>query len=233
MIGLGLLALNLLNRPDTVRPNQPGILRINHFVNLNLCGELPPPLLYSMKKYSFLLVVLLLTVYSASAQKYRTTLGARLGRNDFGISLQQKVMDEVTLQGIVGLGGREVDGTLLVEKHFPILGKAFNYYVGAGAHIGSLKDYGAFYGADVILGTELKLPLFPMVVSLDIKPAIHASHSDWFSFDGGFTLRYILVKEKVEKKRFGIFGGGNKDNDRDRRRNKNRKEEPKRRLFGL
>jgi hypothetical protein len=179
--------------------------------------------------------VLLLTWFSASAQKYRTNIGARVGRNDFGVSLQQKIMDEVTLQGILGIGSREVDGTLLIEKHFPILGKGFNYYVGAGAHVGSLKDNGGFYGADVILGTELKLPIFPLVLSLDIKPAVHASHTDWFSFDGGFTLRYILVKEKVEKKRFGIFGGGNRDDDRDRdrnrRRNRDKKEEPKRRIF--
>jgi hypothetical protein len=186
-----------------------------------------------MRKLTIVLFLLLLTGYSASAQKYRTNIGARIGRNDFGISLQQKIMDEVTLEGIAGLGSREVDATLLIEKHFPILGRGFNYYLGAGAHVGSLKDYGGFYGADAILGTELKMPIFPLVLSLDIKPAIHASHEDWFSFDGGFTIRYILVKEKVEKKRFGIFGGGNRDDDRDRdrRRNRNKKEEPKRRLF--
>lgn len=187
-----------------------------------------------MKKNAVLLFLLFLTCFSAVAQKYRTNVGARIGRNDFGISLQQKILEEVTLQGIAGLGTRETDFTFLVEKHFPLLGKAFNYYLGAGAHVGSLKDYGGFYGADVILGTELKMPLFPLVLSLDIKPAIHANHSDWFAFDGGFTIRYILVKEKVEKKRFGIFGGGNRDDDRRDRNRRNRKgknEEPKRRLF--
>ncbi|GEO04847.1 hypothetical protein AAE02nite_25110 [Adhaeribacter aerolatus] len=186
-----------------------------------------------MKKNTVLLFLLLLTSYAALAQKYRTNLGARLGRNDFGISLQQKIFEEVTLEGIAGIGTREADFTLLVEKHFPIIGKGFNYYVGAGAHVGTLNEYGGFYGADVILGTELKVPVFPLVLSLDIKPAIHASHSDWFAFDGGFTIRYILVKEKVEKKRFGIFGGGNRDDDRNNRRNRNKKEEPKRRIFGF
>ncbi|KAA5548623.1 hypothetical protein [Adhaeribacter rhizoryzae] len=186
-----------------------------------------------MKKNTILLFLLLLTSFSAFAQKYRTNIGARLGRNDFGVSLQQKILEEVTLEGIAGVGSREADFTLLVEKHYPLIGKGFNYYIGAGAHVGTVKEYGGFYGADVILGTELKLPIFPLVISLDIKPAIHASHSDWFAFDGGFTLRYILVKEKVEKKRFGIFGGGNRndDNDRNRRNKKNKKEAPKRRLF--
>ncbi|MGV3589001.1 MAG: hypothetical protein ACO1OF_18500 [Adhaeribacter sp.] len=186
-----------------------------------------------MKKSTVLLFLLLLTSLSAAAQKYRTNIGARLGRNDFGVSLQQKIFEEVTLEGIAGVGSREADFTLLIEKHYPLIGKGFNYYIGAGAHVGTVKDYGGFYGADVILGTELKLPIFPLVISLDIKPAIHASHSDWFAFDGGFTLRYILVKEKVEKKRFGIFGGGNRnaDSDRNRRNKKNKKEAPKRRLF--
>jgi len=183
-----------------------------------------------MKKYSILFLLLLLTSLSVSAQKYRTTVGARFGRNDFGVALQQKVLEEVTLEGIFAAGNREADATLLIEKHFPLLGKGFNYYLGAGAHVGSLKDYGAFYGADVILGSELKLPIFPLVLSLDLKPAIHASHSDWFTIDGGFTLRYILVKEKVEKKRFGIFGGG-KDNDRNRKKKNNKNEAPKRRIF--
>ena len=189
-----------------------------------------------MKKNTLLLFLLLLTGLSASAQKYRTNIGARLGRDDFGVSLQQKIFEEVTLEGIAGVGRREADLTLLIEKHFPIIGKGFNYYLGAGAHVGTLNNYGGFYGADLILGTELKVPVFPLVLSLDIKPAIHASHSDWFAFDGGFTIRYILVKEKVEKRRFGIFGRGNRDddrNDRDRRRNRNKDEAPKRRIFGF
>jgi len=181
------------------------------------------------QKHLVLLIVLLLTGITASAQKYRTNAGVRFGRNDFGVSLQQKIFDEVTLQGIVAAGNQEVDGTLLIEKHFPILGKGFNYYLGAGVHAGTLKEYGGFYGADVILGSELKLPIFPLVLSIDIKPAVHAGHADWITLDGGFTLRYILVKEKVEKKRFGIFGG-NRDNDRNNKRN-NRNEEPKRRIF--
>lgn len=187
-----------------------------------------------MKKHLALLFLLLLTGLTASAQKYRTNAGIRFGRNDFGVSLQQKIMDQVTLQGILAAGGREVDGTLLIQKHFPIIGKGFNYFIGAGVHAGNLKDYGGFYGGDVILGGELKMPVFPLVFSIDVKPAVHAGHEDWITLDGGFTLRYILVKEKVEKRRFGIFGGG-RDNDRnDRNKKKNKKkEEPKRRIFNL
>jgi hypothetical protein len=84
----------------------------------------------------------------------------------------------------------------------------------------------------VILGTELKLPIFPLLLSFDIKPALHVNHEDWFDFASGFTLRYILVKEKKEKKRFGIFGGGRDDKDRDRKKNKRKNEPEKKGWFG-
>jgi hypothetical protein len=191
---------------------------------------------------------LILFSLAASAQKYRTAVGARLGRNDFGISLQQQILERNTLEGIFAIGNRDATGTVLFEHHFPIMGKGFNYYLGAGAHVGQLKDHGTFYGADVILGTELKLPIFPLLLSFDIKPAMHLHHEDWFDFASGFTLRYILVKEKKEKKKFGIFGGkrdesrkkkfdlfggGQHDNDRNRSKNKDKNEKKKKGWFGL
>lgn len=185
-----------------------------------------------MKKY-ILVMFWMLAAASASAQKYRTAIGARVDRNAFGISLQQKIMERNTLEGILTLGSREVAGTALFEHHFPLLGKGFNYYLGAGAHAGNLKDHGAFFGGDVILGTELKLPVFPLLLSFDIKPAVHVNHEDWFDFASGFSLRYILVKEKKEKKKFGLFGGNRDEEERGRRRNKNKKEEKKKGWFGL
>ncbi|MGV3503903.1 MAG: hypothetical protein ACO1O1_09345 [Adhaeribacter sp.] len=183
-----------------------------------------------MKKY-FLFLLLMLAGATASAQKYRTAVGVRLDRNDLGISLQQKILERNTLEGILTLGSREVAGTALFEHHFPLLGKSFNYYLGAGAHVGNLKDHGAFFGGDVILGTELKLPIFPLLLSFDIKPAVHVNHEDWFDFASGFTLRYILVKEKKEKKKFGLFGGSREEDKRDRKRNKNKQEEKRKGWF--
>jgi hypothetical protein len=199
-----------------------------------------------MKKY-LLIFLMVLASLGASAQKYRTAIGARIDRNDFGVTLQQKILEKSTLEGIFAVGSREVAGTALFEQHFPLLSKGFNYYLGGGAHVGTLKDHGAFFGGDLILGTELKLPIFPLLFSFDIKPAVHVHHEDWFDFASGFSLRYILVKEKKEKKKFGIFGGRGDDDDRDRRpgifgrdeddrsrkRNKRKNEPQKRGRFGL
>ncbi len=184
-----------------------------------------------MKKY-YLGLAFILLGFNASAQKYRTAAGIRIGRDDFGGSIQQKIMEKSTLEGIFAAGNREVSGTVLLERHFPILGKGLNYYIGAGAHIGNLKDSGTFYGGDGIVGLEMKVPILPVLLSLDFKPAIHANHEDWSSFSGGFSVRYILVKEKKEKKRFGIFGGGDSD-DKPRKKKDTKNDPPKKGIFGF
>ncbi|CAN5802222.1 hypothetical protein BH24BAC1_BH24BAC1_16370 [soil metagenome] len=144
---------------------------------------------------------------TAVAQKYRTAAGVRIGKSDYGLTVQQKLFERTTIEGLAGFGEREARATVLLEQHFPIIGKPFNYYLGAGAHMGTLKEYGGFYGVDAIAGVEMKLPLFPLVASVDIKPAFHVNHENWVSLQGGFSVRYILVKEKRQERRImGIFG---------------------------
>ncbi|WP_051359889.1 hypothetical protein [Adhaeribacter aquaticus] len=184
-----------------------------------------------MKKY-FLLLTFCFFCLAASAQKYRTAAGIRIGKNDFGGTIQQKIMERNTLEGIVLAGTREVSGTALFEHHFPIMGKGFNWYLGAGAHVGHLKDAGGFYGGDVILGTEMKLPIFPILLSLDVKPAFHVNHEDWGRISGGFSIRYILVKEKREKR--GLFGIFDRSDNKSKKNKNKAKEEPKKgNIFGF
>jgi hypothetical protein len=162
-----------------------------------------------MTQFKILLFLLCLAGLpsAALAQKYRTAAGVRVGKADYGLTVQQKLLERTTIEGIAGFGEREVRATVLLEQHFPIIGKPFNYYVGGGAHLGNLKDNGGFYGVDAIAGVEMKLPLFPLVASVDIKPALHANHENWVSLQGGFSLRYILVKEKKQQRKIlGIFG---------------------------
>lgn len=181
-----------------------------------------------MNKFGYTLLFFFLFQFTVQAQKYRTAAGIRIGRNDFGFTAQQKLFKQTTLEGIASFSGREVSATGLVERHFPVLGKGFNVYLGAGAHIGHLKDNGGFYGGDLIAGAEMKVPIIPFVISLDLKPAFHINHEEWGSLAGGLSIRYILVKEKKEKKKlFGIFNRkGDDDDDReDRRRKKDKNKE--------
>ena len=146
---------------------------------------------------------------AVQAQKYRTALGVRASRNQVGLTAQQLILPKSTVELIASVGSDEYSGTALLEQHFPILGKGFNYYMGAGAHIGNKKDFGTFYGGDLIAGLELKTPLLPFTISGDLKPAFHVNHEDWFTFGGGISVRFILVKEK--KKKFRLFGNDEKD----------------------
>ena len=165
---------------------------------------------HSMKKI-FLGLGLILAFNAAQAQKYRTALGVRASRNQLGLTVQQLILPKSTIEVIASAGSNEYSGTALFEHHFPILGRGFNYYLGAGAHLGDKKDFGKFYGADLITGLELKTPLLPFTISADLKPAFHVNHGDWFTFGGGISARFILVKEK--KKKFNLFGPGENKKD--------------------
>lgn len=177
-------------------------------------------------KWKVFLVVLLLCISGSFgevyAQKYVTALGGRLAKNDFGLTLQQKVLPKTTLEALAVVRQREVAATVLAEQHFPVLGRRFNYYVGGGAHLGAMKDFGATYGLDGIMGLEFSL--YPVNISADLKPSVHIRHENWFDLSTGISVRYILVKEK--KKKFRLFGK-EKDSGKDGFRffNRARKEE--------
>ena len=144
-------------------------------------------------------LLLLAAAGPARAQKYRTAAGARLGKNNTGLSVQQKILENVTLEGLALAGPREFSGTVLLERHFGILGPSLNYYLGAGAHLGRQQDTGPFGGLDFIIGAEYKLPISRFVLSLDLKPTVEfgrGEQADWSRFPTAFSVRYILVKER-------------------------------------
>ncbi|UYZ58583.1 hypothetical protein [Hymenobacter latericus] len=149
----------------------------------------------------------------AAAQKYRTAAGARIGAGNYGLTVQQRIFEKTTLEGLGLLNPREVTGTILAEQHFPLLGRSLNYYLGAGAHIGRHKDNGTIGGFDGIVGVEWKLPITPLLVSFDLKPTYEINNDDWFRFPTAVSVRYVLVKEKEKPFMGGLFGGGNDDGD--------------------
>lgn len=184
--------------------------------------------------------LLTLLALGASAQKYRTAAGLRVGRDNFGVTVQQKILERTTLEGIGLVGTREVSATLLAEQHFGLLGKSLNYYLGAGAHVGIQKNDGGFGGVDAIAGVEYKIAFVPVVLSLDVKPSVEISSDDWFRFPAALSVRYILVKDKKEGFLNGVFGDGDDRDDRRRqrerdqkKRDRNKKDSPRRGLFDI
>ncbi|MEJ8803772.1 hypothetical protein [Pontibacter sp. H249] len=175
-----------------------------------------------MIRIVFITLVLFVGAFAtAHAQKYRTALGPRFESDKFGISLQQKLHEKGTIEAIVTVGSNEYSGTALYEWHFPLLGKRFNYYLGAGGHVGNLKDSGVFTGADAIVGLEYKVNGLPILLSADLKPAVHINHADWFDLSSGVSVRYVILKEKKEKKSWWPFG--KQEEDTRKKKNKNPK----------
>ncbi len=153
-----------------------------------------------------IIIALGLSITDAVAQRYGTAAGLRIERGEkIGMSFQQRLLDRTTLEAILAAGGREVEANFLVEQHFPIIGRGLNFYLGAGGHIGALKDYGGTWGIDGVMGIEHKILILPLVISLDFKPAYQVNHEDWFNFSTAFSIRYILIKytnrEKAKRQR--------------------------------
>jgi hypothetical protein len=145
-------------------------------------------------------ILLLFSVLSVSAQKYSTALGVRFGNEHYGITAKQKLLSRTTLEGIFAAYPSQYSSTLLIEQHFPLIGKGFNIYTGVGMHLGEQKEQGNYYGYDAILGAEMKLPGLPIVISADIKPAYEVNHSDWFTFSTGLSAHYIIAKDNKKKR---------------------------------
>lgn len=151
----------------------------------------------SIRFLLFSLGLVLTLSWPATAQKYITAAGVRLGGGSYGITVQQLVARRVTIEGIAGLGSREYSGTVLGEYHFGILGPSLNYYFGAGGHLGHNKDTGGFSGVDGIVGVEYKVAFLPIALSFDFKPTLEFGGDDYARFPTAFSIRYVFIKRKI------------------------------------
>lgn len=148
-----------------------------------------------------------LFVGSAFSQSYFTAMGLRMG-SDFGITLQQKILGHLTVEGIVTSSPvtQQTTGTLLVEMHNPIISKRFNFYLGGGLHHRWLENAEGQKlvrrGVTAVAGAEMTLGRINL--SWDYKPVFHLNaNTQPFESETAVSLRYVFVK-KIKK-------SGNKD----------------------
>ena len=164
-------------------------------------------------------ICFLLNGIQVNAQRYGTALGLRLGNSDInrtvGLSLQQRVMERVTIEGILQTDfSRNTTLSVLAQKHHPIISKRFNYYYGGGLSFGNeesfvknpstkeiIHTYGnATTGVDLIAGVEMTLA--NAVISLDYKPNINlVGREEFYRGQVGLSVRTVLVKSKEQKKK--------------------------------
>ena len=126
------------------------------------------------------LVLFLLLSFPGFSQRYGTALGLRFGNSEYnrtlGLTLQQRVTDRVTLEGIVQSDfNRNSTFSILAERHRSIISKRFNYYLGGGVAFGReesfvkntttkeiIHTYGnSTFGVDLIAGIELTVSFSP------------------------------------------------------------------------
>lgn len=154
------------------------------------------------------------------AQSYGTSAGIRMGSNKhyrtFGVSVQQRVLKDITLEGIIQSDfSNNHTAHLLVEKHSRIISKRFNYYYGAGMSIGSeeslvknpeTKEITRTYGngtlnADLIIGIEMTM--LRTNFSLDYKPSVNiiGNRRPWYAGQIGISARHVIVKSAEQKRK--------------------------------
>lgn len=189
---------------------------------------------------TILLFCFFLGSFSSFSQRYGTAFGLRLGNSDlnrmFGISLQQRIQDRLTVEGILQTDfNRNTTFSLLAENHRPIISKRFNYYLGAGLALGNeesflkneatreiIHTYGnQTFGIDLIGGIEMTMA--NAVISLDYKPNFNISgREEFFKGQVGISARTVLVKSKEQKR---------KQRQRQRNKRSNSKSNPFSELF--
>ncbi|WP_103925272.1 hypothetical protein [Algoriphagus boritolerans] len=169
--------------------------------------------------YFFLFFCLFQVAIPAIAQRYGTAMGIRFGNSELsrtvGLSVQQRVLERVTLEAILQSDfSRNTNFSLLAERHRPIISKRFNYYYGGGIGFGKEESFikneetmqidhtygNSTVGVDLIAGVELTVA--NAVISLDYKPNINlAGRSEFYRGQVGISARTVLVKSKEQKKK--------------------------------
>lgn len=172
-----------------------------------------------LHKVFLLLVFLLIGTSSLMAQRYGTAVGLRLGNSSlsrtFGLSIQQRILERVTLEGILQSDfSRNTNFSLLAERHRPLISKRFNYYYGGGIAFGNEESFtkndetmqidhtfgNSTLGVDLIAGIEFTVA--NTVLSLDYKPNINlAGRSEFYRGQVGISARTVLMKSKEQKKK--------------------------------
>lgn len=154
-----------------------------------------------MKKILGLFTIFVLTVCSMEAQSIAdNALGLRIGDNDgFGgeISYQRKLSENNRLEFDLGWrDSNDVDAFKLVGLYqwvMPIEGN-FNWFVGAGAGIGSF-DAGENDGTFALIAGDIGIEYnfdFPLILSLDMRPELgfNDKYSDDLDLDIALGIRY-------------------------------------------
>lgn len=147
------------------------------------------------------------------AQKYRMAVGWRAGSMTNGVTLKVVPVKGIALEGTLNLYpyGPSIGG--MIERHKPVLCiQALQVYMGVGGHYRWAYNNLVFadpingivdappppgtrgIGLDAVAGIELKIPLLPIAVSVELKPMIEWTdqRAVLFGLDPGLGIKMVF-----------------------------------------
>jgi hypothetical protein len=153
-----------------------------------------------MKKTSFLLTLLTLSSTTVFAQETaqpserKHALGIRISSQDavinHSITYKYFFKPSFAVEGLFSFGDPLALG-FLIEKYKPFGPTGLSWFWGAGAYAGF--GGGRNFGAQGVLGLDLKAPTLPINFSVDWKPELNFTKQ--FSFEPaavGFSARFTF-----------------------------------------
>ena len=170
------------------------------------------------------------------SQSYRTAAGLRLGTGAGpALSVQQKVAKYSTIEGIFqpNFSNNVSSLDLIYERHYKILFKRVNIYMGGGMHknwypVKTEFENEAHTGFVGIIGGEVT---FKRVnVSWDYKPSTNVIGGETnFAHQSAITIRAIIVPQKKKKVNWKFWKKkkSKKEQRQDKRASKKNKSEKK------
>ena len=140
-----------------------------------------------MRYFTTLFVLFIGTQFSCFSQ---TTIGLRLGGYN-GVTYRTEnspVLSHLEIMGALPFdGGIYLTG--LVEQQFE-LSEKLDWYYGGGAHAAAVSG-GFALGIDAVLGLYYAMEKYPLVFTLDWKPAVDIFGNMRFrERDGALSIRY-------------------------------------------
>jgi len=157
-----------------------------------------------MKKFVFGMMLLMAFSISLNAQNYTTGVGFRGGLSN-GLTIKHFISSSSAIEGIVAgrWGGILITALYEFDNEFNTPG--FNWYYGAGGHVGiwNTPKHASWWvegdvsspiiGVDAVLGIEYTFPEFPLSISLDWKPAFNLiGYTGVWADSGAFSIRYVF-----------------------------------------
>lgn len=151
-----------------------------------------------MKKV-LLIAVLMVSALTVKAQEYSQAIGLRGGAEFAGVTYKMYMgSNALDFTGNWRFG--ETYSSLSLQGLYEFnydLADNLDWYWGLGAHVGVWGDntnHGSLWlGVDGVVGLEYQIPVVPLAISLDYRPAFNVLPSTSAGFgDIGFGLKFCF-----------------------------------------